>query len=322
MMYMLSMVAWAVDASAEPVQLTPVGAVTHAPVSEQSGIVQSERWPGTYWVQNDSGNPAQLFAIDAKGAVVWPSYLDDRYRVGPAPKRSRPSDLPMWPGLTVEGASNIDWEDLALDGDTLYIADLGNNGNARRDLGVYALTEPNPREVSRARALAFFPVAYPKQRQFPAERWHYDCEAVFVHRGVLYALTKHRVAGESRVPERGTDLYRLDTRHVDTVNVLTHVDHLDDIGGWVTAADMSADGKMLAVLVYAPDSAVWLFEVPAVGDALLSAPSRAIPLDLKQIGQAEGLAWVDADTVRITNEQRQLFDLSVTAIAGDETPAE
>jgi len=284
-----------------------VGTVDHAPIDEQSGIVQSRRWPGVFWVHNDDGAPA-LFAIDAEANVILPPYLSDRVRVGPASKRDK---APLWSGVEVAGTSNIDWEDVAVDGEHVYLADTGNNGNARRDLGVYVLVEPNPRATDRARVLARWPVGYPEQQQFPARQWHYDCEAVFVHDDRLYFLTKHRVAGQIGQPENGTNLYRLDTRHTDRVNALTLVDRMDDIGGWVTGADLSPSGGTLAVLVYAPKTAVWLFETPAVGDGFLHSASRTIPLELNQVKQAEGIAWVDETTLLITNEQRQMFRLDV-----------
>ena len=60
---------------------------------------------------------------------------------------------------------------------------MGNNGNARRDLAVYVVKEPNPEANLQAHSLKRIPVAYPDQKAFPDEQWHYDCEAVFVFRG-------------------------------------------------------------------------------------------------------------------------------------------
>ncbi len=96
-------------------------------------------------------------------------------------------------GVRVDMAANFDWEDIAIDGISLYIADVGNNGNARRDLGVYVLTEPNPEAVDRTRTRKWLPVAYPDQDTFrrPAAL---DCEAVFVFGGKLHFLTKHRAS--------------------------------------------------------------------------------------------------------------------------------
>ncbi len=284
-----------------------VGSVDHQLVDEQSGIVQSRRWPDTYWVHNDSGDEARLFAIDATGAVIVPPFLEQRYHTGPARRRTKRGDPPPWPGLTVEGASHVDWEDLATDGEHLFIGDMGNNGNARRDLGVYVLREPNPRAVSSARVLSFIPIAYPSQSSFPAKQWHFDCEALFTHSGRLYFVTKHRATGQITAPEPSADLYRLDSWETDHVNVLAHVDHHADLGGWVTAADLSPDGERLAVLVGAPTPGLWLFDTPEVGDAFLSSTSEHLPLG--DVGQAEGITWASGDRILVTNEQRAIFEL-------------
>ena len=103
----------------------------------------------------------------------------------------------------------------------LYVADVGNNGNARRDLGVYVVNEPDPLAIPRMRALTYLPVRYPDQDDYPGDVWHFDCEAVFVADGVLHFLTKHRQSRQIGEGAPGTKLYRLDTHHTDAENVLT-----------------------------------------------------------------------------------------------------
>ncbi len=289
--------------------LEQVGTVVHAPIDEQSGAVQSHRWPGAYWVHNDSGDQPRLFAIDQTGAVLVPPYLADRYRTAPAKKSGNDTSdgKKDWPGLTLEGASNIDWEDIAVDEQYLYIAETGNNGNARRDLGIYVLPEPNPTAQKQARPLAYWPIAYPGQQHFPGKQWHWDCEAIFSYQGKLYFLTKHRVTGQMGRAKTSTDLYRLDTTHTDRVNTLTHVDHHDDLGGWVTAADLSPDGTKLAVLINSPNAYLWVFDAPADDDRFLQSGARSLKLPASTLKQAEGVTWIDDTQVLITNEQRDVF---------------
>jgi hypothetical protein len=81
---------------------------------------------------------------------------------------NRPEDPSVvYEGIQIEGTVNIDWEDIAIDGDTLYIADVGNNANARRDLAVYAVKEPNPEATLQAHALKRIPVAYLRPESVP-----------------------------------------------------------------------------------------------------------------------------------------------------------
>lgn len=85
-------------------------------VREASGLVSSARHPGVFWTHNDSGDEPRIFAIDASGAI-----------------RAT---------LRIAGARNRDWEDIARRGDTLFIADIGDNAAVHPSVRVYAVLEP------------------------------------------------------------------------------------------------------------------------------------------------------------------------------------
>jgi hypothetical protein len=266
----------------------------HAPMSEISGIARSSL-PGVFWAHNDSGDSARLFAFTLDGRPVIPDYLTRRYADG------------SWPGLRLHNAANVDWEDMAAAGDVLYIADMGNNGNARRDLGVYFLPEPNPAAVDQARALGFWPVRYPDQEAFPGERWHFDCEALFVADGKLHFLTKHRRPRQQTAWEPGTNLYRLDTQHTTEVNTLTWLSRREDVTV-VTAAEISPDGDRLAVLTYL---GAWVFERPPDGGDWLAGDSVFYPLPRGLAKINEAVAWRDETHLLIANEDRDLLELEI-----------
>ena len=289
----------------DALELKPHAVVQHKPIDEMSGIARSRTYDGVYWVHNDSGDRARIFPIRLDGSVVIPPFVSRR------DTSDRPEDPSVvYEGIHIEGAVNIDWEDIAIDGDTLYIADVGNNSNARRDLAVYVVKEPNPEATLQAHALKRIPIAYPDQKAFPDEKWHFDCEAVFVFRGKLYFITKHRAPRQMNTPEPSANLYRLDTMHTDRVNILTKVDTHSDLGGWVTAAAMSPDERVLAVLCQAPQQAIWLFERPARGDRFFSqGKARRIPI--RNGKQCEAIEWVDNTRLVITNEQREVFIVPV-----------
>lgn len=90
-------------------------------LNELSGVVLSRRVPGLLYAHNDSGDSARLFTLR----------LSDGATVGPAS------------GYPLTGATAVDWEDMCSDGKNLFIADLGNNANMRRDLKIYTLADPN-----------------------------------------------------------------------------------------------------------------------------------------------------------------------------------
>ncbi|MCX7992539.1 MAG: hypothetical protein N2651_02595 [Fimbriimonadales bacterium] len=291
----------------EVLTLQPRAIVRHQPIDEMSGIARSRTYEGVFWVHNDSGDRPRIFPIRLDGSVVIPPFVSRR------DSSDRPEDPSVvYEGILIEGAANIDWEDIAIAGDTLYIADVGNNVNARRDLAVYVVKEPNPEATLQAHTLKRIPIAYPDQKAFPGDVWHFDCEAVFVFQGKLYLLTKHRAPRQMSTPENGTKLYRLDSQHTDRVNMLSLVDSHPDLGGWVTAAAMSPDERTLAVLCQAPQQSIWLFERPVRGDKFLTqGKARRIPV--RDGKQCEAIEWVDNERLVITNEQREIFVVDVAA---------
>lgn len=288
---------------ADSTRVRHVGTVTHPPIDEMSGIVKSPQFKNTWWVHNDSGDEPRLFAIDSTGAVRLAPWRRDAYAAGAALDTTT---RPAWPGLHLGAAAHIDYEDLAVEDSTLYLGDIGNNGNARRDLGIYVIREPYF-YARRTRPVKHIPVAYPDQTSFPAETWHYDAEALFVADGRVHLLTKHRADGEIGELEAGTTLYRLDTERAHRVNMLTRVDQHDTIPP-PTAAALSPSGDRLAVLT---PRAVWLFPRPSDGAAWLSTEPQQIPLPTRRTQQAEGLTWDGPRTLRLTNEQRDVFTIRV-----------
>ena len=294
----LGVVLGGLFAAADAVQV--VDRVEHDALDEVSGIVKSTLGD-FYWVHNDSGDEARLFAIDADSNVLWPPFM-----------RMAEAD---WPGHVIDNAWNFDWEDIALADGVLYIADVGNNGNARRDLGVYVVNEPDPLAIPKMRTLKFLPVRYPDQNSYPAKRWHFDCEAVFVADGKLYFITKHRRPGEIAGFESGAKLYRLDTAHTDEENVLTMVGRHDGVF-LATGADLSPDGSRLAVSTY---DALWIFDRSADSDDWLSGAAWRLELDRNVAKQLEAVAWDDAGTLRLVNENRDVMLADVGAFTSVST---
>jgi len=293
-------------------RLEPAGRLDFAPIAESSGLVASRVWPGVFWTHNDSGDEARIFAVDGRGALIAPEWAED------------------YAGLRIADAVNVDWEDVAVDdAGQLLVAACGNNGNARRDLALYVLPEPNPLGVEAARALKRIPFAFEDQAEFPPAARNFDCEALFFARGAAVLLTKHRA--DSR-----TALYRLEAPPAefalpsppgapwsapfreDWVHRARRVGEAD-LGGLhpdepalVTAADCSADGRRLAVLNY---RAVWLFELAPGGpgdaaDNWLEGRRSWLPI---VAGQCEAVAW-DGDTLVVTNEQRDVFRVAASEL--------
>jgi hypothetical protein len=270
---------------------TSAGRVTSPRLDELSGLARSATHPGIYWAHNDGGHEPRLFALRADGGVHVP--------------RSHAGSK-AWPGTLVLGASNVDWEDIALADGVLYVADVGDNHAKRSDLGVYVVNEPNP-DAETTHTLHFIPVAYPELTTSAAKRRGFDCEALFADGGKLYLLTKHPRAGKPNESRDGSHLYRLATFDPTRANLLQHVSTHPRIRS-ATGADLSPDGARLAVLTY---ERVWIFERPARGDDWFAGKASAIALPRADALQAEAIAWIDDATLLVGSEDRTLLRVAV-----------
>ena len=248
--------------------LYPVGHVEKNAGLEISGLAKSRRYTDVYWAVNDSGNPATILPISSAGKVVSVSGQ----------------------GIAVTGARNIDWESLAIDhSGKLYICDVGNNYSKRKVLQIYRISEPNLGSSASEKA-EIIRVRYPDQQKNNSDKLLYDCEAAFVFKKKLYLLTK-------RLHDSATTLYRLDKKEKNTVNDLTLV-RTYPIGGYVTAADISPDQKILAVLTY---KSLWLFHDFPNDDFF---NGRKQQITLKEAGQIESVVFTGSKELLLVNETK------------------
>jgi hypothetical protein len=269
----------------EPIAMHRVAKLPPGPVKENSGIVRSRQFPDLFWMHNDSGDEPRVYPIRRDGEA----YHSTRE--------------PETPGVLVGGAINVDWEDITTDEEGhLIVADVGNNGNDRRDLVLYYLGEPSP-TASRTTILKKIFVRYPDQKGFPAPKddFNYDCEAVFTVRNTVYLLTKHR-------SDTAMKLYRLDHPKPDQVNDLTLVEKFD-VQGKAVGADATPDGKRVVVVTY---KAIWLFERddalgPLFGGRISYAPYKS--------AQVEAVCFADDKTLLMADEETgELFEVQLSGL--------
>ncbi len=257
--------------------LKPDGQISPALLTECSGLVHSLRYNGVFWAHGDGGSGASIVPVTASGKLAR-----------------------GWTGaVRVEGCKNNDWEDIALDDQgNLIIADLGNNNGRRKQLMLHFVSEPKPGAVS-VRPTRTLRVHYEDQK---GDSPDYDCEAVFSAAGRIYFLTKHR-------SDKRTRLYRLAGESTTRSNPLRLVGSFD-VGGMVTSADASPDGKLVAVLTY---TTLWVFPYDRASGSIFtkSESVRRTPIFA---WQAEAVAWEGNDALVIANENGQLFRVALSSL--------
>lgn len=268
-----------------PIEPKFVAKLGPGPSRENSGIVKSRNYPDLFWMHNDSGDEPRIYPIHRDGT----NYSNERY----------PDEY----GVLIGGAINVDWEDITCDADgTLIIADVGNNGNDRRDLTLYYVDEPAP-TAGRTTFRKKVSVRYPDQQEFPASRdkFDFDCEAVFTVGDTVYLLTKNR-------SNSYTSLFSLSDPKSEAVNSLTYVATFD-IQGQAVAADCSTDGKRLAVLSY---TGLWLFVREHFDQHFFSADIWWMPL---REHEAEALCFANEGTLLLADEATaEVYEVNISKL--------
>ncbi|MCR5888734.1 hypothetical protein LRS06_13345 [Hymenobacter sp. J193] len=240
-----------------------VGRMRREDVVESSGLALANAH-GDLWTHGDGGNTSILYKVTTQGDLLSKHRVPD--------------------------ANNIDWEDLAQDRQHgyLFIGDFGNNGNKRHDLRIYRLKEP---ELKKVDTIAF---RYPDQRVFPPRKAarNFDCEAFFYADDSLHLFTKNRGKGS------WVKYYKVPARPGNHVAVLADSIRINT---WITGADISPNGQLVALLGYGH---AYLIERQP-GHKLFDGRKSCLPL--AKSGQAEGLVFVSEQDFIVSNEKGKLY---------------
>jgi hypothetical protein len=258
------------DAPKTPEHGTRLAGVLLDPqMDEISGLAASRRHRDVLWMHDDGGNPERLFAVGTDGTRLAT--------------------------FRVEGVTKTDWEDIAafeLDGKSyLLIADTGDNGGLRRSLQLHVIEEPA--RIENARLRPAWSIAF----RWPDGPRDSEAVAVDAQGGQVLLVSKKRQPPELfSLPLRppGTALQTaqllgpLAGVPQASAETLRRGPQRARLDSQVTAADISPDGRTLAVMTYR-----WLLLYPRRGQEpwgeTVSRPPRFEPLPW--LPQAEALGW-------------------------------
>ena len=220
------------------------GQVETSALDETSGAAASRANAGVLWAHNDSGDTARVFAMTTSGHhLAW---------------------------FQLAGASAVDWEDMAIgpgpqNGQSyLYLADIGDNTQARGSVVVYRVPEPTidvqhpPADGQALTNVTALTLQYPDGA--------HDAEALAVDPadGDLVIVTKE-ISGQAGVYVRPA-----------SAGTSSTLDRKDPIslgpGTVVTGADASPDGTAVG--------AAHVLVGPRVPSRALHTARRGVPIGL------------------------------------------
>jgi hypothetical protein len=95
--------------------------------------------------------------------------------------------------VVLKNTKNVDWEDMALNGNYLYIGDFGNNNNKRKNLTIYRFSWKDALKQDSI-STDLMTIAYAEQMAFPPENkaLNFDAECLAFADGYLWIFTKNR----------------------------------------------------------------------------------------------------------------------------------
>jgi len=257
--------------------------VSSYPISDQlSEISGIENPVGSVYISiNDSGDEPVLYVMKSDGVIFHKIFIS--------------------------GAKNVDWEDLSFDGDFLYIGDIGNNRNQRKDLMIYRIPlnnswghdyidgklNHNLPDTLRADLFSF---NYPDQMSFPPEksRMNFDSEALTYADGKILILSKDR----SKPYQGLSKIYEIDLSDKPSKTKLLQEIQLNGVS-WLTGSVTGCDylNNKLYVLTY---KRLYIFE-RTKGQFKFLRRKNLGPLQ-----QWEGISVESDSQVRIVAEKSRL----------------
>ncbi len=221
---------------------------------------------------NDGGNKAELYLLSLEGEIIKTVELVD--------------------------IKNRDWEDIAIDDEFVYLGDIGNNNNNRKDLAIIKMRIDDllSKKAVTGEKITF---NYEEQTAFPPEEesLFFDAEAMVVCNDSIWIFTKDR-----SVPFQGLSLvYKLPLEPGNYEVAASHRITIGTDGWWkdsVTAADFF-DGKFYLLT----------YNRYIVYDYVDGRFEKSTEHIMDEMAQRESIVVLNEETIFVADEQ--------SPIAGD-----
>ena len=236
-------------------------------IREASGIAISPTNPDFMWIINDSGNPPEIHLAGIDGS--------DHGKV------------------TLKGAKNNDWEDLAsftLDGKPyIIVADTGDNNAKRESSKFYIFSEPEIPSGANHLAETVSPAWVIQFRFRDGPR---DCESVAVDAQAekIYFLSKRTIPPELyELPLRATEKNSIQVvQSMGALSVKSPNSVLIPFLDQPTGMDISADGTLAAVITY---YGIFVYHKLPNQSWAAAFSQKPVALPEHRLGQAESVAF-------------------------------
>tara|TARA_B100001063_G_scaffold47778_1_gene41658 strand:- start:11522 stop:12343 length:822 start_codon:yes stop_codon:yes gene_type:complete len=165
-------------------------------IDETSGL---EIIDNQFITHNDSGGEPKLYYLNKKGKII-----SER---------------------KITGVKNNDWEDITQDDEFIYVADMGNNYDTRKNLSVIKI----PRDKNSVIDPEIIKFNYPEQNDFRYKKLsQFDAEALISINEFLIIFTKNRATKKTDIyslPKNGGEYEAKKIGSLNTQSIITGGDY-------------------------------------------------------------------------------------------------
>ena len=232
-------------------------------IDETSGL---EIIDGQFITHNDSGGDPKLYYLDKKGKIVFER--------------------------TLEGVKNNDWEDITKDDQFIYVANMGNNFDTRKNLSI--IKTPIDPSSSEAELIEF---NYPEQVKFTTayNQSQYDAEALISIDDHLIILTKNKLKKITEIYALPKIAGKYEAKKIGSLNTQSII----------TGGDYDPDTKLLALTGTLIFNEYYILKIEDFD--LESKKDYKIDMYEIPIGktQVEAIKIIDSNTFWITSEDEK-----------------
>ena len=232
-------------------------------IDETSGL---EIIDGQFITHNDSGGDPKLYYLDKKGKIVFER--------------------------TLEGVKNNDWEDITKDDQFIYVANMGNNFDTRKNLSI--VKTPIDPSSSEAELIEF---NYPEQVKFTTayNQSQYDAEALIAIDDYLIILTKNKLKKITEIYALPKIAGKYEAKKIGSLNTQSII----------TGGDYDPDTKLLALTGTLIFNEYYILKIENFD--LESKKDYKIDMYEIPIGktQVEAIKIIDSNTFWITSEDEK-----------------
>ncbi|HEY2727373.1 MAG TPA: hypothetical protein VGI61_09390, partial [Parafilimonas sp.] len=241
-------------------------------INETSGLLW---WNKLIWTHNDSGGQPQLYGLDSSTGNIVRT-------------------------VTITNAGNIDWEDIAQDGQYIYIGDFGNNANGNRtNLKIYRVKKSGIK-IKDSVAASVIHFSYSDQTDFTptgSNNTNFDCEAMIAYNDSLFLFSKDWKDGKTR-------LYKLPK--VPGTYIAEKTSELN-VDGLITGAEIISDKRVIVLTGYSNTVTPFIYLLyDFSGNNFFGANKRKIQIN-ESFTQVEGICALNNNNFYISNERFQKF---------------